>query len=259
MILINALRFLTLFSMLFFSTIAFSQEIEEEKPKANAATLFSVEYSVQLPRADLADRFGINSSMGSSLLFKTRTNFLYGVSGHFIFGNVIKEDSLLGNIATRDGQIIGVDGLYAPIEFFERGFVLMGRLGKLFPLQQKNLNSGLLVTVGAGFLQHKIRIEDDKLAAPQIRGEYSKGYDRLTNGFALNEFIGFQHLDQNGQVNFLIGLECTQGFTKHRRSLFFDTKTSDNSLRLDLLVGLKVGWILPLYSKKEETDKYFTN
>jgi hypothetical protein len=51
------------------------------------------------------------------------------------------------------------------------------------------------------------------------------------------------------RVNFFIGIEAVQAFTKNRRSFNFDTRSSDDSERSDRLLGLKAGWIIPLYKK----------
>ena len=103
-------------------------------------------------------------------------------------------------------------------------------------------------------LQHKIRIEG---AAPQLMGEYKKGYDRLSNGLALGEFIGYVHLGKNHFINFFAGFEIIEAFTKNRRSFNIDTIEKDDTKRLDILSGFKFGWIIPLYRRNADEFYYY--
>ncbi|MBA3901808.1 MAG: hypothetical protein H0X62_16670, partial [Bacteroidetes bacterium] len=111
-----------------------------------------------------------------------------------------------------------------------------------------NPNSGFFVLGGVGFLQHKVRIENPGNASPQIFGEYKKGYDRLTNGISTSQFIGYMFLSNNRLLNFFGGVEFVQGFTQNRR-FNYDNMDYDHTQRLDLLTGIKVGWVFPLYKK----------
>ena len=80
-----------------------------------------------------------------------------------------------------------------------------------------------------------------------LSGDYKKGYDRLTNGLTLKQFIGYQHLDPNLRLNFFAGFEFLEGFTRSRRDFDFDTRRKDQTDRLDLLWGFRVGLVLPFY------------
>ena len=106
-------------------------------------------------------------------------------------------------------------------------------------------------------MQHKIRLEHQLNPIGQLEGEYLKGYDRLTNGLALTQFVGYLHSGNSRLVNFYVGLEATEGFTRGKRDLYFDTNQVDNDPRLDGLIGLRVGWILHVYKRMPET--YYLN
>ena len=80
-----------------------------------------------------------------------------------------------------------------------------------------------LIMVGGGFLQDKIRIHDGDNTAPQIHGDYKKGYDRLNNGWMLSGTVGYLYLSDSRLINFFIGLEFMQSWTKYRRARNFDT------------------------------------
>jgi len=114
-----------------------------------------------------------------------------------------------------------------------------------------------MFTIGPGFMQHKIRIENRGNAAPQLRGDYVKGYDRLSNGFALNEFFGFIYLGNTRLINFTAGLDFTQAFTENRRTINYDTGKHDSSKRFDFLFGIKIYWMIPFYQRVPNKYYYF--
>lgn len=236
------MRILFFYSLLFLTIRATSQG------PADPGLLLGLSYGYQLPGGDLADRFGPNFSVGvgSEFILGNRTVF-FGLEGNYLFGNEVKTN-VLAPLQTPEGFIIANDKSYANIFLRERGFYVGGHVGKIFSLSAGNARSGIRVSLGAGLLQHKIRIQDDPFRpVAALTDEYKKGYDRLTNGLALKQFIGYQHLDPNLRLNFFAGFEFTQGFTRSRRDFNFDTRMKDDTNRLDLLTGFRVGWVLPFY------------
>ncbi len=227
----------------------FGKNIQLLDSLVRSAKLFTIDYSFNVPLADMADRFGVNSSVGGNVLFKTTKNWLFGVEGQFLFGGNVKEDSLITNLLNNNNFIIGLDGFPAELSILQRGFSVMAKVGKLIPTNPKNPNSGLMILLGGGFLQHKIRLEDTNEGIPQIEGEYAKGYDRLTNGWAIKEFIGYLYLDRRKLVNFYVGVEAIQAFTQGQRSLHFDTQASGTDSRFDMLMGVRIGWVMPIYGR----------
>jgi len=221
------------------------------------AKLIQFSYAIQFPFADMADRFGNNSSLGASFSFKMAHNWMIGFEGNFLFGGNIKEDTILDHLFTSQGFLIGTNGYAESVLLFERGMTFWGKFGKLFPVMKGNPNAGINVLLGAGFLQHKIKIEDPDNAVPYVTGDYSKGYDRLTNGFALTQYVGFLNLDKRKFLNFNAGIELIEGFTKNRRDYNFDQMKKDDASRIDILVGLKIAYILPFYGRGEQ--RFYTN
>lgn len=226
------------------------------KDSAVVVPMIKVNYSFQIPGGDLADRFGTNSTIGGGFMVKDRRGWLYGADGFFLFGGNVKEDGILDSISTSTQNLINANGEFADVRLFERGFGFSGRFGKVFITPSVNPNSGFMVVAGVGFIQHKIRIQNSGASAPQIDGEYKKGYDRLTNGLLLSQFVGYQYLGNRRLINFYGGFEFQQGFTQNRRTFNFDERRSDTESRLDLLYGIRVGWIVPLY-KKVAREYYF--
>ena len=214
--------------------------------------MFSANYSYDIPLGDLKDRFGDNSTIGGKFSYKTTKNWIFEFQGDFIFGNSIKEDNIFDSIKTPKtsaGYIIDGNGRYAEVHLYERGYKFSLNGGKILPIIGPNKNCGIALIQGFGFIQHKIRIENPDNITPQIKGDYKKGYDRLTNGFAMTQFIGYVHLGNNRLFSFYAGIEFTEAWTRNRRSYNFDTQMQDDKLRFDGMCGAKVGWIIPMYKK----------
>ncbi len=218
--------------------------------------LIAPSYALQVPSGDLAKRFGVNSSVGLSVTYKHKSKWMFSAEGFFIFGGKVKEPDLLKGISTEQGFIIGNDGRYANLNITERGYCATLSAGRLFPVGKPNPNCGIFVQAGVGFIQHRIRIDDKKNSSPSILDEYQKGYDHLTNGLLLREFAGYMYTGNRRLVNFFFGAEMMQGFTAGRRTYNFDTGKAENPQRVDLLFGLRAGWILPLY--KQAPEKFYT-
>ncbi len=206
---------------------------------------------------DLADRFGPLAQVGLELSYQLKSGWVIGGGVGHIFGNNVRERDIMSNITTTNGDIITEDGVFENYRLRPFGWSMYGRVGKVFPLFGPNVNSGLLIDLGVGVMQHKIWIETPRLASPQLSGDYKKGYDRLTNGLSLNQFIGYQHLSNKKLINFYIGFDFHQGFTQNRRTINFNTGEQDTRQRLDLLVGLKAGWILPLYGRESKEVLFY--
>lgn len=243
------MRILTIFLLTAVSTAAFAQlprYYQQGRSNEGGILPFTFSYGFHLPGGDLADRFGISYSVGGNADYLTKKDFLLGVQSHFIFGSKVKTDVLAG-LRSDDDLMFGSDGAIAEINLRQRGIYVGGHIGKIFRLVPTQ-RSGIRATVGAGFFQHKIRIQDDAtVVVPYLDPSYKKGYDRLTNGLALTQFIGYQHLGKRRRINFVAGLEFTQGFTQSRRNFDFDTRSADTEKRLDLNYSFRIGWTLPLY------------
>jgi hypothetical protein len=239
--------FLSLFLAAFQLEAQRNRYLQEERSNEGHVLLANFLYGGHLPGGDLADRFGENSSAGGAVDFLTKSNLIVGVQSNFYFGSNVHTD-VLENLRDEEGAIFGDNGGIAELRLRQRGFYIGGHIGKIFPVSSTNARSGIRLTLGGGFFRHKIRIQDDpQVFVPTLSGDYKKGYDRLTNGFALTEFIGYQYLAKNRRINFLAGFEFTQGFTEGRRSFNFDTRTGDTGQRLDLMFGFRIGWTLPFY------------
>ncbi|MBA3662749.1 MAG: hypothetical protein H0W61_00885 [Bacteroidetes bacterium] len=210
--------------------------------------ILSIHVGGQLPGGDLSKRFGPNLNVGSSFMFKTKKNWIFGVEYNYMYGRNVREDVLV-QLKTENGTIIDNEGYPADIRITERGFGVHIVGGKVFKFLSANPNSGLMVTVGGGYLQHKINLFDYQKKIAAVKGDLKNGYDRLTNGFSTSQFLGYMFLSDNKMLNFYFGFEFYQAFTKSVRKMNYDTGLADTQSRLDLLYGFRFGWILPLYKK----------
>ncbi len=246
---------LTLISVIFLQTNSDAQSINVRDSTLGISTI-SINYGYFIPKNDMATRFGNSSIIGFNFTRKTKQNWIWGYDINYHFGNKLNESNILDSLRNERGRIISSSGNYADVRLFQRGISTYLKIGKLFPVIGPNKNSGILVTAGAGFLQHKIRIEVIDNNVPELNDDYKKGYDRLTNGVAFNEFIGYWHMSNNRLINFYVGADLTQSFTQSRRDFDFFSQTKDVQKRKDYLMGLKFGLILPLY-KRMPKEFYF--
>jgi len=217
-------------------------------------TVFYAAYSVQFPGGDLSERFGVNSSIGGGMMFKTKSNWIFGAEGNFLFGGTVNnKDSMLRNISNPDGFIIDANGYYADVIFYERGYSIYGKFGKLIPVFSPNPNSGLTIMAGFGYLQNKIRIHNPDNTAPQVYGDYKKGYDKLNGGFALNGSIGYTYLSNSRLLNLYGGFEFIQSWTNSMRDYDFELGAPETKSLSSQFYGIKLVWMIPVYKRTPRT------
>lgn len=216
--------------------------------------LISVNFAGHKPFGDLSDRFGENLSIGGSFLFKARKTWVIGVEGGYFFGRNVKEN-VVAQMKNNDNFIIDNEGFPADLRITERGFNTYLVVGKLFPKLGHNPNSGLIINCGFGYMQHKIKLYDAGQKIAAVKGDMTKGYDRLSGGFAMEQFVGYMFLSGNRLVNFVAGFEFHEAFTQSYRGFNYDTGLPDTKQRKDYLIGFRIGWVLPLYKRTQ--DFYF--
>lgn len=220
-----------------------------------ALPLVGVHFGGQLPGGDMVHRFGPNLDAGGMLAYKTRRNWVFGLEGNYMFGRNVKEE-VAKNLKNSDGFVVDNEGYPADLRITERALGVHVIAGKLWPVNKSKPNSGLILTVGGGYFQHKVKLYDAQQKIAAIKGELVYGYDRLSNGVSVSAFAGYLHLSENRLLNFYFGVSFYNAFTKSIRKLNYDTGLPDTRLRQDILTGLRVGWILPLY-KRAPNEFYY--
>ena len=247
--------FSILFSFIFFLIIKPIDAQESTNHSLNPGFLFGFSYGYNIPGGDLSSQYGNNFKVDfTPTYYFSESNISIGLEGSYIFGNEVKQNTF-SNLLTFDKYIIGTDGNFANIQTSERGVLIGGLVSKVIPFDE-NIRTGIKIEVGGYMFRHWVNF---KIAGeiPQLESDYLKGYDRLTGGFAVKEFIGYQHLKESSKISFYAGFEFYQGFTRSLRGYNYDKAAVDNFNRKDLLYGLKIGWILPLYVVKNPEEIYY--
>lgn len=235
-----------------------SDYMQKRVRTTNNAFLASFSYSALFPVGELSQRFGFCNSMSLNLSYKMNRNWLLGVEGAYLFGSKVKENQILAPVSTYDpeGGFIQTTGDIGSIRLEMTGFQVALRTGKIFALSARHPNSGIMLTIAPGFMQHKIWIRATKDAYNQFSTDYKTGYDRLTNGFMLQGQLGYIYLERKKFLNFYGGIEYTLGITQNRRAWnFFDSNGGiggpDHHTRVDMFIGIKVGWLIPKFTNKD--------
>lgn len=217
--------------------------------------MVGVNYGRHVPFGSMAGRFGGSNSVGATIGYKFNRNLIVQFGINTIFSGKVKENNAFDTMIGKSGYLVDINGNLAEVRIYERGYHWHFDIGKVFPLSYRDVNSGILLSAGGGFMQHKIKYTFQRTVLPQLEGDYGKGYDRLSNGFMFRGFAGYQKLDKKGMMNFYIGLEYLYGLTKSRRSFDYDTRYADTRARKDILLGLKFGILVTVNGRKAGTNR----
>jgi hypothetical protein len=230
-----------------------------EKVSARNGFILNVNGNFDIPGGDMAQRFGLSYRIGPGVLYKTASNWIFGVKCDFILGGDVHQDSLMSNIKDayngKDGKLyefINNGGQRVGVPVYERGYAIGVSAGKIIPFSDRFPDNGLMLLATAGFIQHKIDIYDRDKTVEQLRGNYLKGYDRLTNGAFVEGYAGYVFFANNRLLNFTLGLDALFGFTQGRRDYLYDVMRPDNQQRLDVLFGIHGAWFVPMFKRKSE-------
>lgn len=243
------------------SSISFVANSQRNMRDSSVATpLLGFQYGLSWTGGDLAQRYGTFNNVGIAAGYKFAKNWYAGFEGDFMFGKNIKINGadLFGDLVDSKGTITDINGDIATVLLFARGFHANVEIGRVFNKLGHNANSGLFIKAGAGYLNHRIRIETNYNVVPGIELDYKKGYDRLTTGLNLNQFVGYLFMSDNSFLNFYAGFFIQEGFTHNKRTVFFDQPNTPvpTATRTDILYGGKIGWLIPIY-KRRPKDFYY--
>lgn len=212
----------------------------------------AVNYGVNWPHQNLANKYGFLNHIGLMAGYKTKKNWFYGFDGNFIFGNQVHLNNMFSNLIDSKGTITDINGDIAKVVVTARGLNANIAIGKVFPVFSPNSNSGIYVHGGVGLLAHKYRIDTQDQVVPEIELNYRKGYDQLSMGPNFHEFLGYAFMANHGLINFYGGFYAQQGLTKNMRTVFYNTPDTPVSKKtmIDIQVGAKLGWFIPFYVRK---------
>lgn len=226
--------------------------------ESRGISLLEFKYGFHIPAADMADRFGTNSDLGISFLRASRnTRIFAGAEGMFLFGSEVKED-VLSNLRTFDGSIIGLGGAPADVSLRERGFYIGLMAGKIFPTGKENKSlTGIRTQFGVGFMQHKIRVQDNSRSVVALEKEYLPGYDRLSNGPAFHLAAGFHYQSIKSNFQFHIMGDLYGARTKSRRDFDIPTGGLLSDKRTDILAGITIAYVVSISRGNTADEIYY--
>lgn len=242
-------------TFLFLSTYVFSQQnINDSIIKIS---LVETSVSIQKPSGDFSDRFGNGLSINLAYHYKTSKNFTFGIQIQNLIGeNVSNQGAILGDINTDFGPITGT-GSIGEVLYTQRGMNTSLQFGKIFNISESNPNSGIWAQFGLGYFWSKININNVDNRIPILTNDFIKGYDKLAQGFAINQSIGYLHLSNKRLLNFSVALESMQAFTKDQRGYDYVKNEKSSPNYIDVIYGLRFSWILPLYKKSANKYHYY--
>ena len=202
-------------------------------------------------------RFGFNNLFGMELLYKTNNNWLIGANGGFIYGSKSKQNYVFSTIATSTGQFITQFNDLTSIRPEEHGFNVQFTFGKIVPFSEKYPDAGLLFMTGFGMVQDKIAVSIKARELPQLSPTYRKGYDRLCNGPVLSQFIGGEFMARRKFISGYAGLQVDVSYTENRRPYDFYTMSKLNDKGVDVFIGLKLAWVIPVFLQTSDKEFFY--
>lgn len=220
---------------------------------------FSFTYSYQSPLSGaIEETYGNNHSVGADLNFKLRNNLTLGLNFAYMFSEQIKNSSsYFTDIITDKGYVIEGSGLYAENYLYQRGYNIQLTAGYQFSFWSPNPNSGFFVQGGVGFMEYKTRIENTGNTANAVIDDYAEMYDRLRNGLMTSQTIGYRLMTKKNLTNVYGAIEFSQAWTENRRNYNADITPSPVGENMDLLISVKVGWVIPFYGRAPKDYYYY--
>ncbi|MFN3952659.1 MAG: hypothetical protein ACK4KT_09685 [Thermaurantimonas sp.] len=219
-----------------------------------------VNLGFSIPSDELSERFGHSYRAGTGCFFRTFSGWTFGVEGDFWFGErVLTRDKILKSVSNEQGVLLDHLGLEANLMTFQRGWIGSAFLGKLLPILNHNPNSGVLITLGGGYIQHRIRLESghQQSIIYQIENEYQRGYDRLNIGWQGRIYVGYLHAGNFQTYNFMVGIEHLLGRTISVRGFDYAAGQADENTLVNGLTTLKISWFFSMYKERITRDKKY--
>lgn len=257
-------KYILLVSTTLLSLLSFSQKTINDKNYIDTSTTMvwtNVNFSYQIPFGSgyLGKTFGNNFNIGTGFILKTSSNWTYEASFNYMFGgDVVLPDSLiLGSMVNSNGDLFDENGLKATIYLEGRYFSFGGGIGKVIPLD-KWKNSGIWIKTNFGYMNHKIYITDPENGVTQLdKDTYRKGYDQRSSGFQMSQFVGYLFMHKRRVTSFYAGIEIVELWTKPNRNYSFMLGPSSSlPFKFSGQIGLKMGWVIPLYEKQKVVNFY---
>lgn len=228
--------------------------VGEEDDSTKRVIFLAPNYELQFPFGDMKTDFGINSSVGLDLSILTANNVFLSLHGAQLFGNNVKDTTIINHLMDEGLNIFDENGQIADILLLERGFNLQFKVGYLWLV--KHQTSGILSYTSVGYHQHRIKIDVKNDNVPQLSDEYIKMYDQMAAGVITSLFVGYLSVNSSNGIHFYGGIEFSCSFSKNQRTYNYLTNGPINDTRNDSFLGIKIGWIIPI-SKRTTREFYY--
>lgn len=216
----------------------------------NILPLIHVGMGAQQPHLDLAKDYGSNLNFNISADQKWNRNWITGLGFEYLYGTQVKQD-VLSALRNDVGYITNNAGYPADVRVSERGFQVYLKCGYFFKLQSEHLF--WIFTPAITYLEHQVYLYDVEKNIVALQHESIKGYDRLCKGLGLRTETGILYLSKNRLSNFYIGFDASYAWTKNQRRFAYGIGVLPQTTRKDLLTGLKLSWILPIFVSAEHS------
>ncbi len=223
-------------------------------------TNVNVAFQVPFNTGYVGEMFAYNYSAGTNVFYKTHKNWTFDVAFNIMFDaklrSSVKGKDILGDMVNDFDNVIDGSGNVATLSLKGTFWSYGIGIGKIIPVDRWR-NSGIWVRLGLGYFGHKIKIGPTDQTVPSLQGDYKKGYDQRGSGFAMNQFLGYLFMRKNRAASFYAGVEFWQMWTQPNRSYSFMLGPKENTpVKFSGSIGIKVGWMIPLYEKKAVTKLY---
>jgi hypothetical protein len=240
----------TYYSFLFLLFV-FNVKAQEEKRIDMGMISANVGVGYFWTAGDLSDRFGTNTGMTVALEKTFSKGSAIALEYQLNFSSNVKED-VFASYRNENGNVIGINGLGA----FTYLRMRSNYAGISYGQALYKKNNGIKLKIGGGLFSHYIRILDDSRNLVLADEQYRKGFDRLTNGLAAKQEVIYEYHGVTNNYHFNLGFSIMEGFTNPVRSINFDTGLASPSGRMDILYGLNLVWMVPIY-KSGDAVKYY--
>lgn len=249
----NKVKASLLILFIFIKSIVFAQKKGDDL--SNKIFNFQFIYNGQFPSGDWEKMYGVSHGLGFGVNYKSQTNWLFSAESSFMLSSNLKNTADLVNLTNSNNYTFNSNsGTPATVDLSMRGFNAFGRIGKIIPVSRFNKNHGILLQIGAGYLMHYLNFNIPQNTVAQLNEENQRGYDRLHGGLAINQFIGYYFHSESRLLNFYVGLDFAQAYTKNLREYNYDTRQYDLNSKQDNYTAFRFAWMIPIYlsSKTEE-------
>ena len=228
-------------------------QVEIRERKTDSACLFVVltpNFTYNFVLADLKKEYGNHFGIGADVGVKMKNNWSIDFGFKYLFGGGV-DTNMINNTFLHllcDGYFISNNGIATnEIELEFRGVSFHFQGGKIIPVSKRFRNSGIWIKCGVGVTQHFMNIKNPENKVLSLTPEYRKGYDKLTLGFSLYQFVGYAYIQKKNMFCVYGGVEFFENFAKRQREFDFSLMKKDDSKLFEAMIGFKIGWIIPLY------------